>query len=115
MGFSVFTLENAILKVIGNTIDSIDATIMEPLRAQVEKTLIYVTPGEGLDAKLIQCKDMVGVDALTFKVGSLCCLGVGYMGCVYVEERKEKVKHYSFLFYKWYPVTKTKCIKFWPD
>ncbi len=115
MGFSVYTLENAVLKVIGNTIDSVDATIMEPLRAEVEKTLIYVRPGEGLDAKLIQGADMVGLDALTFKVGSWCCWGVGYMGCVYVEERKGKVKHCSLLFCKWYPVTKTKCIKFWPD
>ncbi len=65
---AIFTVEKAILKTVGSAIDAADA-LMEPLRAEVEKTLIYVRPGEGLDAKLIQGANMVGLEPLSFKVG----------------------------------------------
>ncbi len=78
MAFSIYTLEKAIytlesatMKTVGSAIDAVDAALMEPLRAEVEKTLIYVRPGEGLDAKLIQGANTVGLDPLSFKVG--CC------------------------------------------
>ncbi len=72
MGFSISTLESAVLNAVGNAIEATDAAVMEPLRAEVEKTLIYVRPGKGLDAKLIMGANMVGLDPLSFKVGWWC-------------------------------------------
>ncbi len=108
----LISLENEILNIVGNTIETIDAAIMEPLRPQIEKTLIYVIPGTGLDAKLIQGANMIGIDAMTFKVGSWCSCGAGYIGCVCGEERKGKVIIGAYVSRN---VIKMKCIKFFPE